>query len=182
MRRKLAMSLRITRNIQIGLFTSLNWMWNSGYVIKVEMALSIISVNFWSILTQKVNRFYINVNWFSDIWLCKVVKKYCAVTMSLQSLSDSLNDISCKMSLRNQYKLGQISVAKLGSQFLSILREAFAGVWEKIRRVFFSHFECGLKNFERDWEPLLSVASKKLNLKSEENHCFAVLPPYNSFP
>ena len=98
------MSLRITRNIQIGLFTSLNWMWNSGYVIKVEMALSIISVNFWSILTQKVNWFYINVNWFSDIWLCKVVKKYCAVTMSLQSLSDSLNDISCKMSLRNQYK------------------------------------------------------------------------------
>ena len=42
-------------------------MQNSGYVIKVEMALSKVSVQFWSTVTQKVNWFDIDVNWFYDI-------------------------------------------------------------------------------------------------------------------
>ena len=37
---------------------------NSGYVIKVERALSIVSVQFWSTFPQKVNSFDVDVNWF----------------------------------------------------------------------------------------------------------------------
>ena len=40
---------------------------NSGYVIKVERALSIVSVQFWSTFPQKVNSFDVDVNWFYDI-------------------------------------------------------------------------------------------------------------------
>ena len=39
---------------------------NSGYVIKVERALSIVSVQFWSTFPQKVNSFDVDVNWFYD--------------------------------------------------------------------------------------------------------------------
>ena len=58
---------------------------NSGYVIKVERALSIVSVQFWSTFPQKVNSFDVDVNWFYDNF---------SIT----------NDIRCKMSLRNQHE------------------------------------------------------------------------------